>query len=937
MKILVLASALFGLHLSISVAQQSTGVSKPAIGFSQFDKFDKNSPIVIPSPDGKYLVSCQPDISQPGFITLSSIEVRTKKRIEIGISRADVNPEFAGDDMLLFKKGNDSLLLYNVKSQTHECIPNVNEFKINHEHSSGFLAYTSMESPNEVRLMNLQTKKSQKIAGVKSFEFKSNKYASWLIFTNSPGALHALNLVTRNDISFSGQLSYSFSPNNRIMLVTSQKGELEWFNLETGLKQFIGKKEKMSNLTFNLQETMLAFINTSESKKEICFFKEGNGPATTLVPDSLLKKENIASIQNLWFSPNNQRVLFAPSRTSADAKKDPIVKADVRLWSYNDLKSPIEGISPPDHLFAVDIDRPILVRLTGKNESVISGQRGNDYVLVSNEYRLPYDSYYNQTHAKEVYLVKTATGQRNLLFKGNQIQSVAISPNEKYVVWFDTDSLNWFSYELSTGGKKNISKDIPYPLYNKEYKHSGYKKNLEFGLAAWKDGDKAIYLYDQFDLWEVDPGGLNLPVNITKGAGRAAKIVLGLVALNEDRKQIIHTGEALLISAYDQQTKDCGFWKTTLGSSREPVKGSMQHFGMYITRTGYTEGYAKGAGGLIWKTGDGSRYIVTMQSAEKSPNWYLTSDFIHYDQLTDYQPEKKYNWLTAELINWQMADGRWSQGILYMPENFDPSKKYPLIFNYYERRSGEFHDFRMPNYTHDQINIAYFVSNGYMIFVPDIYYRSGHNGQGTVNAVVSAAKYLSKLPYVDSTKLGLQGHSFAGWQTNFLVTHTQNLFAAACEASGVSDQISAYNQFGYSGGARQEFYELGSQGSPYGLGITPSSNSDLYLENSPALFVNKVTTPLLMMHGDKDSYVPYLQALEMYMAMKRAGKKVWMLEYPNEGHALNGEDAKDYTIRMKQFFDHYLMGAPAPKWMTMGIGVNGNKPNVGYELDAANK
>jgi dipeptidyl aminopeptidase/acylaminoacyl peptidase len=350
-------------------------------------------------------------------------------------------------------------------------------------------------------------------------------------------------------------------------------------------------------------------------------------------------------------------------------------------------------------------------------------------------------------------------------------------------------------------------------------------------------------------------------------------------------------------------------------SGTNPEKESMEPFAYFVQRVGKTGNIESASGSFPRKATNVNRYLVTKQSAKEFPNLYVTDDFRTYRAITDIHPEKEYNWLTAELVNWQMSDGQPSQGILYKPENFDSTKKYPLIFTYYEKRSDELNRYIEPDFSFARINIPYYVSSGYLVFVPDIYYKPGHNGQGVLNAVISAARSLKSFSYVDSTRLGLQGHSFAGWETNFLITHS-NLFAAACEASGVSDQVSAYGQLNM-GYDRQDFYEKYSQGSPYGQGVTPWTNPNLYIENSPVFYVDKVTTPLLMMHGDEDGAVPYAQAIEMFLALRRAGKTVWLLQYEKAGHILSGKNAGDFTIRMKQFFDYYLKNTSPPAWMKL--------------------
>lgn len=166
--------------------------------------------------------------------------------------------------------------------------------------------------------------------------------------------------------------------------------------------------------------------------------------------------------------------------------------------------------------------------------------------------------------------------------------------------------------------------------------------------------------------------------------------------------------------------------------------------------------------------------------------------------------------------------------------------------------------------------------------------------------------------------MGIQGHSRGGWETNFLVTHSK-LFAAAMSASGFSDYVCLYNGIRSArleGGSRQGSFESSYQR----IGATLWERPDLYIENSPIFKANEVTTPLLMMANKADDDVPFEQGIEFFTALRRLRKKVWMLQYDGEGHmVLSNKAARDLTVRMKQFFDLYLMGAPAPKWMLTGI------------------
>jgi len=333
------------------------------------------------------------------------------------------------------------------------------------------------------------------------------------------------------------------------------------------------------------------------------------------------------------------------------------------------------------------------------------------------------------------------------------------------------------------------------------------------------------------------------------------------------------------------------------------------------------------------KAKDAEVYLVKRMSASSAPNVFLTRDFKTYSQLSDVQPQRGYNWMTSELHHYKMDNGQTGAGILYKPENFDPAQKYPVIFHYYQARSAEVYNFQYPDFATKQFNISWYVSHGYLVFVPDIINdKPGYIGQTVVNSVGSAAKYLSGFSFVDASKMGIQGHSFGGYETNLLVAKT-HIFAAAQSSAGISDLVSLYGDI-ISGRSAIPFVE---KGQPY-IGVSLWERPDLYLENSPLFSLDKVTTPLLIYHSRTDGAVPFTQNLELFTALRRLQKPVWMLQYDDEGHVMTSADcALDFSIRQEQFFDHYLKGKPAPKWMTEGIPAIYKGIKSGLQLDNAGK
>lgn len=255
--------------------------------------------------------------------------------------------------------------------------------------------------------------------------------------------------------------------------------------------------------------------------------------------------------------------------------------------------------------------------------------------------------------------------------------------------------------------------------------------------------------------------------------------------------------------------------------------------------------------------------------------------------------------------------------------------------------SHRLHQFPYPHFTGDNINIPWFVSNGYLVFTPDIYYsvftkkNKKLTGESAYNSIVSAAQYLSKLPFVDARKMALQGHSFGGLQTNYLITRTP-MFAAAAEFAGTSDPVSSFLTLVAFLGPIEHLDKLSFTGTM--CRATPWERPDLYSKGSAVLNAEKVSTPLLITHNIRDNQIEWRQGVEMYMALRRLAKKAWLLQYDEETHVLLGERNKtDYTIRLTQFFDHYLKDAPPPKWMTEGVPASMKGIEPGYELDKSGK
>ena len=280
-------------------------------------------------------------------------------------------------------------------------------------------------------------------------------------------------------------------------------------------------------------------------------------------------------------------------------------------------------------------------------------------------------------------------------------------------------------------------------------------------------------------------------------------------------------------------------------------------------------------------------------------------------RVSDANPQAaQYAWGHAKLIDYRNVSGKKLRAILITPDGFDPHRKYPMLVYVYEKMTGQLHSYVTPA-SGTVVNLARYANHGYVVLEPDITYRIGHTTASAVDCVSSAVRRVVAMGFVDPKRIGMAGHSYGGYEVNALVTHT-DLFRAVESGASDSDLPSLYGGFWESGDVQQAYYER-SQGR---IGATPWARPDLYVENSPLFFVDRVHTPYLRIQDDQDGFVPYGQGVEFFTALRRAGKEAYMFTFIGENHALAKQPNKDYwTVHLDEFFDHFLLGAPRPDWM----------------------
>ena len=513
---------------------------------------------------------------------------------------------------------------------------------------------------------------------------------------------------------------------------------------------------------------------------------------------------------------------------------------------------------------------------------------------------------------EDVYLVDVETGRAEQIMTKHSGRGVQLSPSGRYATWFDNQALAWFALDVKSGAVTNLTETLPHPVHDEL--NDRPMPPSPYGAAGWTEDEKYFLVYDKHDIWATDPTGREAARSITEGVGREQNLRFRYVRLDREERTI-DKRSPILLSAFDYGTKAGGFYRDRVDGNRRPERLIMEerHFG------------------TPRKAADANVLMLTRESFREFPDlWATNPSFDGLRRISHANPQQdEYRWGTAELVEWRSGDGEVLQGMLFKPDDFDPSRKYPMMVYFYERMSDGLHRYRQPIADRASISFSFYVSRGYLVFVPDIPYQLGYPGESAMSAIVPGVLSLIEKGFVDEKAIGVQGHSWGGYQIAYMITKT-NLFAAAEAGAPVANMTSAYGGIRWTTGMSRMFQYEKTQSR---IGGTLWDSHHKFIENSPIFWADKVETPLLMMHNDEDGAVPWYQGIEYFVALRRLGKPVWMLNYNGEDHGLTKwHNKKDWAVRMQQFFDHYLKGAPAPVWMEHGVPATAKGRTLGLDL-----
>jgi dipeptidyl aminopeptidase/acylaminoacyl peptidase len=800
-------------------------------------------------------------------------------------------------------------------------------------------------------LLHLESGEKFPVPNAASFQFSND--ARWLaVRTNRPqgdtardGAdLVLRELATGVTRNIGNVNQYAFDDAGGLFAYTVDAAErlgngVYLLDLATGgIRALTTGARDYAQLTWSDEGTSLAVLSGDKAKDRkqkdnVLYAWTGLGTARSKAvvydpaqDDAFPKGMVVSEFSGPEWSRDGSRIFLGIKEQEADPEENGEAKANVDVWHWRDTEAQsvqmvrIQQLRRATHPAVLHLDSKKFVQLGDDDMRSVQPTANGRWGI--GRLDAPYRGEVSWGGSRaDYYRVNVATGERMLIAKGLG-RTMGTSPDSRWFLYLQDGHV--FAYNLETGRATNIDQATGVSFVDAEDDHP-YERPI-YGVAGWTSDGRSVILNHRFDLWRLPLDG-GKGVDLTGGVGNAEQIEFRLVRFDENGQprgggggfrvgggggddEAVNLAQPQLLSAYGLWSKKSGYWRLPPSGRPAPLIWEDQAIGQ------------------VEKAADADRVMFTRQTFSEFPDyWVANTAFAAPRKVTDANPQlEDFVWSAGKvLIDYTNGKGQRLQGTLTLPAGYEPGKRYPMLVYFYEIMSNTHHRFSLPVYD-DRPHISTYASNGYLVLQPDVVYQIGRPGTSALDCVTSAVNKVIELGYADPARIGLQGHSWGGYQSSYIVTQT-DLFAAVVTGAPPTNLVSFYNElYKQTGTVQQGIMEIGQV--RMGRDSTPWTAEEQYEDQSPLHNVRNITTPFLILHGTADGAVDWHQGLEYFNAARRNGKQVILLSYPDEPHHLGKkENQKDFQIRMRQFFDHYLKGAPAPQWMTEGVDqVDKGKP-----------
>jgi dipeptidyl aminopeptidase/acylaminoacyl peptidase len=817
----------------------------------------------------------------------------------------------------------DSLGMFVFAKDTLMKVPKIKTFKFNE--SNHFLVYTVDENkllePKPIPEPKKKKKKKKKVPAVKPVDYKSDGN---ILTVFDPTTLSVTNFKDVVDFALADK-GTSFA------IVTHKKEKSDSFYLHiyrghTTEMTVLPAMKAFRQLSFSETGDQLAFLQSADTNKvkqfELYLFDLATKNLKQLGKDTieLAAGKSVSEHYKPLFSEDGRFLFFGVADSVKPEPKDTLLdseKAKVDIWHYQDqriqpqqlkqLKSDQKRTELHVYHLVDGTTRPLTNdTLRASVNKYVAG----DYLFASSEQAYALQNNWDFPTREDHYRISILSGEKELIKKEVRLGG-DLSPKGRFYTWFEAKNGQYYVKDLEKGAEFCMTcsvKDVSWTQDENGLPMLAYPH----GVIGYVKGESEIWIQSEYDVWTFNTETKKLScLTMTEGAMNKIR----LRPRQWYRDSIYYSFDNLILEGFNEKTKGTHYYRLVdHGNHTDLIENySTDHKVTTLTRS-------KGSEAVL----------LRKMSVSDYPDLRLTSiDFNKEKIISKTNPQQsEFNWATVELVSWKSYSGIPLEGLVYKPENFDPTKSYPLMVYFYELYSDELHNHHIPKPTASVIYPTEYASSGYIVFIPDIRYQPGKPAKSAYDCIMSGTDHVLKLlPNIDPKRMGLQGQSWGGYQTAQLVTMTDR-YAAGMAGAPVANMFSAYGGIRWGSGMNRQFQYERTQSR---IGKTIWEAPELYIENSPLFHLPNVKTPLLIMHNDEDGAVPWYQGIELYTGLRRLGKPSWLLNYNGDDHNLmKNANRIDLSIRMKQFFDHYLMGSPAPKWLSDGIPAVDKGKDLGY-------
>lgn len=817
---------------------------------------------------------------------------------------------------MTYENHNDSLFLQRTSGNERYSFP-----KGNHSHFGGEQIFAFLAPESKLKIIHLETLKTEVFTAVKRYELVlDGKYI--LTFDNGYGEKSTLKVRNEKGIlmdSIFGVTEYALNDTNDAVLFAANNqgdGEVGIINFKKYSRSMVskGSSGKFHNLVWQKNGQSVAFLNETDSVSKATTIHCFRIVDKKLLSFDYSAKVGLAAnlaIYNgipLFISHDGTKVFFMEARKEdSEVKKDP--KA-MEVWNGNDKWLYIDrqqwGDMPKLAVWYPDADWYSQINSNELHNIMLSGQQ--NYAIISNPKAYGLQS--KRYDEVDYYCKNLKDGSQNLMLKKqtNDPNQMGFDPSSNKTLYYRES--NWWIYDPVPQTHTNLTREIATKWDNSNDNDAPHQF-MAYGNPGWTSDGKSVLLYDANDIWLAAIDGSNC-TRLTKGREKNIVFRIALIEYN-GFSWVNYNGRA----------------SPTLDVSKD-----------IILEAENTEDWSTGY--YIYNTQSGEKPLVygisKMDEIRKSKN----NLYIFQNQTFNQPPRieyKKRNEATAkiifesnkqqaaysygksELLYYSNSNGDKLKAALFYPADYNPIKKYPMVVNIYDIMSKNVHQYVSPSLLNREgFNITNYTLNGYFVLLPDITYKMGDPGLSATDCVTAGVNEVLDKGLVDKNKIGLFGHSFGGYETNFIISKTP-IFAAAVSGAGISDIIAFYFNISKNAIFQSDMWRFENQ--QWRMGKSLYDDKEGYCRNSPIMHAENVQTPLLLWTGKNDRIIPWNQSITYYLALRRLGVTTRMLVYPDEDHSLeNADNQKDLSKRMMTWFDHLLKGEDAPEAISEGTSVD---------------